>query len=138
MADPILVVDTSEIESGNVAEVRRLFADLVAFVDEHEAEPLVYCVYFDETGTRMTVAQIHPSSESMERHLDVVGPLFRPLADLLRLTRVDLYGTPSERLLEQTRRKAELLGGAAVVVNELHAGFMRFGALVAAVSPRGR
>jgi hypothetical protein len=62
MAHPILVVDTSEIESANVAEVKRLFADLVAFVEEHEAEPLVYGVYFDETGTRMTVAQIHPRS----------------------------------------------------------------------------
>ena len=133
MADPILVVDTSEIESGNVAEVKRLFADIVAFVEEHESEPLVYSVYFDEAGTQMTVAQIHPSSESMERHLDVAGPLFRPLAGLLTLTRVDFYGKPSERLLEQTRRKAELLGGAAVVVNELHAGFMRLGPPVPAV-----
>jgi hypothetical protein len=138
MADPILVVDTSEIEGGNVAEVKRLFADLVAFVGEHEAEPFVYCVYFDETGTRMTVAQIHPSSESMERHLDIASPMFRPLAGLLRLTRVDFYGKPSERLLELTRRKAERLGGAAVVVNELHARFMRFGAPVAAVSRPAR
>jgi hypothetical protein len=138
MADPILVVDTSEIESSNVAEVKRLLTELVAFVEEHEAEPIAYSVYFDETGTRMTVAQIHPSSESMERHLELTGPLFRPLGSLLRLTRVDLYGRPSERLLEQMRRKAELLGGAAVVVNEPQAGFARFGAPVTPVSARAR
>jgi hypothetical protein len=136
MADPILVVDTSEIEAGDVAEVKRLFAELVAFVEEHEAESVAYGVYFDESGTRMTVAQIHPSSESMERHLEIAGPLFGPLRDLLRLTRVDFYGTPSDRLLAQTRQKAELLGGATVVVNALHAGFMRFEAPVEAVPPR--
>jgi hypothetical protein len=135
MADPILVVDTSEIESADVPEVKRLFAELVAFVEENEAEPIAYSVYFDDSGTRMTVAQIHPSSESMERHLEVAGPLFRPLGRLLKLTRVDFYGTPSERLLDQTRQKAELLGGADVVVNELHAGFMR---ITAPVVARGR
>jgi hypothetical protein len=135
MADPILVVDTSEIESADVPEVKRLFAELVAFVEANEAEPIAYSVYFDDSGTRMTVAQIHPSSESMERHLEVAGPLFRPLGRLLKLTRVDFYGTPSERLLDQTRQKAELLGGADVVVNEPHAGFMR---VTAPVVARGR
>jgi hypothetical protein len=138
MGDRILVVDTSEIESANVPEVERLLTELVAFVAEHEAEPLAHSVYFDETRTRMTVAQIHPTSESMERHLAIAGPLFRRLGSLLRLTRVDFYGRPSERLLGQMREKAELLGGAAVVVNEQHAGFMRLGAPVAAVSPSER
>jgi hypothetical protein len=136
MADPILVVDTSEIESANAPEVKRLLAELVAFVEEHEAQPIAYSVYFDEAGTRMTVAQIHPSSESMECHLEMAGPKFRPLGSLLRLTRVDFYGRPSERLVEQMRRKAELLGGAAVVVNEPHAGFARFGAPVSARAAR--
>jgi hypothetical protein len=68
----------------------------------------------------------------MEHHLDVAGPIFRRLTGLVTLTRVDFYGAPSERLLGQMRRKAELLGGAPVVVNELHAGFARFGAALAA------
>lgn len=47
------------------------------------------------------------------------------------LSRVDFYGTPSDALLEQTRQKAELLGNAPVVVNELHAGFARLGTMSA-------
>jgi hypothetical protein len=46
---------------------------------------------------------------------------------LVVLSRVDFYGTPSDAVLEQMRQKAELLGNAPVVVNELHAGFARFG-----------
>ena len=43
------------------------------------------------------------------------------------LTRIDLYGRPNEALVEQMRQKAGMLGNAVAVVNELHAGFARFG-----------
>lgn len=57
--------------------------------------------------------------------MEIAAPVFRKFADLLLMTRVDFYGTPSEALLERTRQKAELLGSAPVVVNELQAGFVR-------------
>ena len=76
----------------------------------------------------MTVVQVHPTSASMELHMLVAGPIFRKCAGLLRLRRVDFYGSPSDGLLAQMRQKAELLGGAPVLVHELHAGFARFGA----------
>ena len=59
--------------------------------------------------------------------MKVAGPVFRKFTDLVKLSRVDFYGNPSEALLEQIRQKAQLLGNAPVVVNELHAGFIRFG-----------
>lgn len=61
----------------------------------------------------------------MEFHMKVAGPVFRRLTHLLTLTRVDFYGKPSDRLLDQMRRKARMLGNAPVGVNELHAGFAR-------------
>jgi len=134
MSSPILVVDSSEIREGKLDEVKAAVEDLVAFVEANEAEPLAYGIYFDEAGTPMTVAQIHPRSASLERHLTVAGPVFRRLADLLTLARVDIYGSPSDAALEQMRSKAQLLGNAPVVVHELHSGFSRF----AADSPANR
>ena len=75
----------------------------------------------------MTVMQIHPSSASVELHMRLAGPAFRKFPGLVVLSRVDIYGTPSDALLELMRQKTELLGNARVVVNELHAGFARFG-----------
>lgn len=57
----------------------------------------------------------------------LAGPIFRKFTELLVLSRVDFYGRPSDAVLEQMRQKAELLGNAPVVVNELNAGFTRFG-----------
>ena len=126
MTSPILVVDSSEIREGMLDEVRAGVEELVAFVEENEAEPLAYDIYFDDAGTTMTVVQIHPDSASLERHLTVAGPVFRRFTDLVTLARVDVYGRVSEAALEQIRGKAQLLGDAPVAVHELHAGFSRF------------
>ena len=126
MSEPIIVVDSSEIREGKLEELKAALTELVEFVEAKEAEALAYNIHFDESGTRMAVVQIHPSSASMEFHMEVAGPIFRRFMDLLTLSRVDFYGRPSERLLDQMRRKARVLGNAPVVVNELHAGFARF------------
>lgn len=126
MSDPLVVIDTSDIREGKLEELKSGLAELADFVEKNEAAPLAYHVYFDEDGTRMTVLQIHPDSASMELHMDVAAPLFRRFTELVDLTRVDFYGSPSAAVLDATRRKATLLGNAEVVVNELHAGFTRF------------
>jgi hypothetical protein len=128
MADPIVFVDTSEIREGKLDELRRAVAELAEFVERNESDPISYQVYFSADGRRMTVLQIHPASVSMERHMDVAGPVFARFADLLTLRTIDIYGSPSERVLEQLRTKAELLGTATVVVHDLQAGFVRLGA----------
>lgn len=128
MSGPIVSVDSSEIREGKLEEVISAIERLVAFVEANEAEAIAYCIYVDKESRRMTVMQIHPSSDAMEFHMEVAAPVFREFADLLTLLRVDFYGRPSEALLEQMRRKAQLLGGAPVFVNELQAGFTRFAA----------
>lgn len=127
-ANPLVVIDSSEIREGRIDELKRALAELVEFVEANEPEPIAYSIYIDVAGTRMTVMQIHPSSASMERHLSLAGPIFQKFTELVVLSRIDFYGTPSEALLEQMRQKAALLGNARVVVNELQAGFARFGA----------
>ena len=126
-ADPIVVIDSSEIREGRIDELKTALTELVEFVEANEAQPIAYSIYIDEEASRMTVMQIHPNSESMELHMRLAGPIFRKFTELVLLSRVDFYGTPSDAVLEQMRQKAQLLGNAPVVVNEFHAGFARFG-----------
>jgi hypothetical protein len=127
MPEPLVVVDTSTILEGKLAEVRAVLDELVAFVEANETDIRAYGIYFDDGGSTMTVVQVHPDAASMELHMKLAGPVFRKFTGLLRLTRVDFYGTPSAALLTQMQEKARLLGGADVVVNDLQAGFFRAG-----------
>jgi quinol monooxygenase YgiN len=126
MSEPIISLDTSEIRYGKLDELKKAVAELVEFVRSNEPRPIAYEVYLDQTGSRMTVVQVHPDSASMEYHMTVAGPAFPGFAELLTLSTLDVYGKPSEELLELLRRKVRMLGDATVVVHELQAGFTRF------------
>jgi len=126
MAEPIVSIDTSEIREGKLDDLKEAVAELVAFVESNEPRPILYEIYFDDTETRMTVVQVHPDSASMEHHMTVAGPAFAGFSELVTLSTLDVYGEPSEALLEQLRRKVQLLGPATVVVHDLQAGFTRF------------
>jgi quinol monooxygenase YgiN len=121
----IISLDTSLIRVGRLDELKRAVAELVEFVRSNEPRPIVYEVYVDDTGSRMTVVQVHPDSASMEYHMTVAGPAFAGFADLVTLSTLDVYGKPSEELLELLRRKVQLLGEATVTVHDLQAGFAR-------------
>jgi hypothetical protein len=125
MSEPIISLDTSLIRVGRLDELKRAVGELVEFVRSNEPRPIVYEVYLDNTESRMTVVQVHPDSASMEYHMTVAGPAFAGFAELLNLSTLDVYGKPSEELLELLRRKVQMLGEATVNVHDLQAGFAR-------------
>jgi hypothetical protein len=127
MAEPLIILDTSEVREGKREHLEHGIAELAAFVETNESDPIAYEVYFADHGCLMTVLQVHPDSASMERHMELAGPVFAKFADLVVLRTIDVYGSPSENVLEQLRRKADLLGTATVTVHDRQAGFVRSG-----------
>ena len=126
MSDPIIYVDNSEIREGKFEALKAAMNELTQFVEANETQIYAYRVYFNERRTRMTVIHIHPDTESLEFHMNVAGPLFPKFAGFVRLLSIDLYGAPSEYIVEQLKQKAEALGGGTVKIYPPHAGFARF------------
>jgi quinol monooxygenase YgiN len=127
MSDTIVVLDRSTVREGKLAELKRAMKELASFVDENEPRPFSYNVYFDHGETEMTVLQVHPDAASMEQHMRIAAREFPQFADLVDLRMMEVFGEPTESLLELLRRKAEMLGNATVVVHRRHAGFVRYG-----------
>jgi hypothetical protein len=125
MSDAILYIDISEVREGALDELKAGLKDLVDFIEANEPRLIAYNVYFSADGTRMTVVNVHPDSASLEYHMAVAGPLFHRFVDLVTLSSIRIYGEPSELALKQAHEKARLLGGGAVEVEALHAGFTR-------------
>jgi hypothetical protein len=128
MAEPLVSIDVSDVREGKLETLKETMRELVDFVDTKEPMPIAYHVYLNEEGSRLTVFQIHPDSASMEFHMEVAGSAFPKFSELLTLSRIDIYGTPSDHLLEQLQAKALMLGEAVLAVHKLHAGFSRLGA----------
>jgi hypothetical protein len=126
MSEAIVYVDTADVREGSLEDLKTAIEELVAFIESNEPRIIAYNVYFNDEGTEMTVVHVHPDSASLEYHLEVAGPIFRRLVGLVTLSSIQVYGKPGERVLQQLQEKSRLLGGGAVVVAPLHAGFARF------------
>ena len=125
MAESLVYVDYSDVREGAQEELEDAIEELAGFIEANVPEILFYNVYLSDDGSEMTVVHVHADPASLERHLEVGGPAFRRLADLLTLKSIHIYGEPSERAAEQLRTKARDLGSGEVVVHPSAAGFSR-------------
>ena len=126
MADFVAYLDTSEVRPGKLGELKEAMAELAAFVEQNEPQILSYSVYFSDDGSTMKVLHLHSDLASLELHLEVAGPKFPPVAPLITMKTIEIFGRPTEELLARLRAKAQLLGAGSVIVHDAHAGFARF------------
>lgn len=120
---PIVYIDTSAIREGKREQLEVAMKNLAAFVEANMPRVISYGFFLDRDRTQMTVVAVHPDSESLEFHLDTGADEFRKFADLIDLSRIEVYGAVSEAVLERLHQKARMLGSATVAVHELYAGF---------------
>jgi quinol monooxygenase YgiN len=126
MAEAIMYIDQSEIRPGKVEEVRSGVTGLVEYVRTREPQLISYAFYIDEAASSMSVVAVHPDSASLELHMRIGGPEFRKMAEFIDLQLIEVYGSPSDAVLDQLHQKARMLGEKArVVVHKPHAGFGR-------------
>jgi hypothetical protein len=116
-SEPIVYIDHSDIRADSLDELKAGVKRLVDFIEKREPQLITYGFYIDDEASRMTVVAVHPDSASLELHLDIGGAEFGKLGHLLTLTAIECYGRPSERALDQLRRKAVALGEAGSVVS---------------------
>ena len=125
MPPPIVYVDTSAIRNGKHQELEAAMKVLAAFVETNMPRVFSYGFFLDEDRTQMTVVAVHPDSESLEFHMDTGAAEFQKFADLIDLSRIEVYGAVSDGVLERLHQKARVLGNGIVAVHELYAGFAR-------------
>ena len=125
MPRPIVYIDTSNIREGKLEELEAAMQHLAAFVEAKVPQLISYGFFLNQDSTQMTVVAVHPDSASLEFHMDVGSDEFRKFADLIDLSRIEVYGAVSDAVVDRLHRKAQMLGSATVTVHELHAGFAR-------------
>jgi hypothetical protein len=130
MSGPIVYVDRSEIVEGRLGELTTRISELADLVATEEPRIISYAAYLDEDRRAISVIHVHADADSLATHFRVAGPAFRNFVELVRLQSIDVYGDPSDDVVEQLQHKARLLGGARVTVHPHETGFVRLGPVV--------
>lgn len=122
MPGPFILIATHRLKPGALDAERRRVPELSEFIESREPRVIAFNEYADPDSNEVTVVQIHPDAESMELHSRLIAErAAQAYGETLDATiRIQLYGSPSEQMLEMLRAQAG--HGADVTVNPEHLG----------------
>jgi hypothetical protein len=135
MAEPFIFIGTHTIREGKLEDFKHYFGEFAKFIEANEPRLIHFELYINEDGTELSVVQVHPDADSMAFHMQVASEHFAQAYEFLDTTKsIQIYGTPSDALVEQMNQVAEQeVGepGVPVIVKSELAGFNRLAAMVA-------
>ena len=122
MSGPFIFIATNRLKEGMLEAERERVPGLVEFIEENEPRLLAFNEYANEEGSEVGVVQVHRDAESMESHLRTVAArAARACTETLEATTsIQVYGTPSEAVLQMLSRQAG--AGVPLVVKRHHLG----------------
>jgi hypothetical protein len=122
MSGPFIFIATNRLKKGAFEDEQRRVRELCDFIAVNEPRLIAFNEYVNEDRTEVAVVQVHPDAKSMEFHMGVVRERAqRAYGDTLdATTSIQVYGMPSDAVLESLRQQAG--AGVPLRVNPHHLG----------------
>ena len=108
MPAPFIFIATNRLKPGAYEAERHRVPGLVDFIEAGEPRVLAFNEYINADRTEVTVVQVHPDAASMEFHIGMIGErAANAYAETLdATTQIQVFGTPSDSLVETLRMQA--------------------------------
>ncbi len=122
MSGPFIFIATNRLKTGRLEEEQQRVPGLAEFIEANEPRLIAFNEYSNQDGTEVGVVQVHPDTDSMEFHMEVVRERAeRAYVETLDSTMgIQVYGTPTQGILEMLSRTAG--SGVPVTVKPYHLG----------------
>ncbi len=122
MSGPFIFIATNRLKDGRLEDERARVPGLCDFIEKSEPRLMAFNEYANEEGTEVGVVQVHPDADSFELHMGVVRERAeRAYAETLEATTsIEVYGTPSDAVLDVLRQQVG--SGVALSVKPHHLG----------------
>lgn len=106
MADPLISINTYRIKEGHLDDYLTGVKVVVDVVSEKHPRMHHIGFYVSDDGSEATTVQIHPDSESLLYHMQLVADHVEGAREYLDWgsMQIHLYGSPSEAVLKQMRQ----------------------------------
>ena len=122
MSGPFIFIATNRLKAGRLEDEKKRVPGLAEFIEANGPRLIAFNEYANEEGTEVGVVQVHPDTDSMEFHMQVVRERAeRAYAETLDFTTsIQVYGTPTQAILEMLSRTAG--SDVPVTVKPYHLG----------------
>ena len=83
------------VHDGKVEDFKRLAADLVSTIREHDSETLNYAIFLDEPGRVAVIVAQYASSAGWLAHAATLDRLMPRSPEVCEVTAIEFYGDPT-------------------------------------------
>jgi hypothetical protein len=118
-------VGTWTIKPGKLEEAKKFLTEHASWIEEKEPRLIAFHAYFDEEGSKASVVQVHPDSESMELHMQVLAEHLDAAFEVIDTILTEQYYGPMSESLSETLAQWETPEVTVIKMPQHAAGFTR-------------
>ena len=122
MSEAFIFIGTHTIREGKLQDFRKPCGELLEVVEANAPRLIAFNFYPNEDQTEVSLVQVHPDADSMLFHMQVARDHISEayLSVLEKTERIDVYGKPSDAVLETIKQLAG--SGVPLSVKAHHLG----------------
>jgi quinol monooxygenase YgiN len=108
MSEPFIFIGTHTIREGKFEDFKKACGELLEVVEANEPRLIAFNLYANQDETEVGIVQVHPDADSMLFHMQVAREHISEAyqSTLEKTERIDVYGKPSDTVLEMISQLA--------------------------------
>ncbi len=124
MSEPVVFVSHFRIKEGKLDALGQLFREVTKALEGEKPRTLVFLSYINEGGTEASFVHVFADADSMDLHVQGAEERTRKALEFLEPEGFEIYGRPSDRVMEMMR-EAAVSGAELGVQSKYLGGFIR-------------
>ena len=104
MSKPLIFISRFRVKEGKLEDLKKYYQKILNIIESNQTRMIAFHGFLSEDGTEMTSIQVHPDSESMEYHMQMLkanwDESFSQYSQMVQGTTIDYYGDPPESAIK--------------------------------------
>jgi hypothetical protein len=125
MADPIVFISHFRVKEGRVEALREMFGQMMPLLEADKPRTIAQLGYLDDLGAGLSIVHVFPDAAAMAEHFGGSAERSSAGYEVFAPAGWEIYGTPTQAVLDQMRREAAAAGVGLTVKPDYVAGFLR-------------
>ena len=127
MPGPIVFISHNSVKEGMLGGFRDAFGQVAQALDAEKPGTVVFLAFASDDGSEISVVHVFPDADAMGQHLKGVQERMGTAVVFIQTTGYEIYGAPSESVLEAMRGFADAEGVPLHVRSDHVGGYLRPG-----------
>lgn len=125
MPQPVVFISHFRVKEGKLDDFRRRSEENTRSLEQEKPATVAFLAYLSDDRTQLSIVHVFPDAASMDAHVEGAEERAAAAYEFIEPAGWDIYGRPSDGVLEMMRRSAASAGVPLVHHPDHLTGFLR-------------